>query len=113
MMKELKMFADKTTGLIDEAINCEYTNAKEKWGDRYASLHEGFAVLLEEIEECRREQKGMRYNNRNLFNFIMNGEKCQAMNITIAHIMTNARHLAMEACQVAAVCKKMLDGVER
>lgn len=106
------MFAEKTKELIEDAIKAEYENAKEKWGDKYASMHEGFAVLLEEIEECRREQKGMRYNNRNLFNFIMNGEKCQAMNITIAHIMTNARHLAMEACQVAAVCQKMLGGVK-
>lgn len=107
------MFAEKTESLIDESIYAEYTNAKEKWGDKYASMHEGFAVLLEEIEECRREQKGMRYNNKVLFNLIMTGKNDQAMNNTIAHIITNARHLALEACQVAAVCKKMLDGVER
>jgi hypothetical protein len=105
------MFADKTKGMIDEVIKAEYTNAKERWGDKYSSLHEGFAVLLEETVECRNELKGMKNNTKTLFRFIMTGVNSQDVNNTIAHLMTNARHLAMEACQVAAVCKKLLDGV--
>ena len=55
----------------------------------------------------------LKNNTKTLFRFIMTGVNSQDVNNAIAHLMTNARHLAMEACQVAAVCKKLLDGVEK
>lgn len=107
------MFAEKTKGKIDEAIALEYENAKERWGDKYASHHEGWAVLTEEIMECRKEYKGMKFNAKTLFKFITDGVVSGDVDNTVAYIMLNARQLAMEACQVAAVCQKMLGGVGR
>lgn len=104
------MFAEKTKELIEDAIKAEYENAKEKWGDKYASMHEGYGVLQEEILECRAGYKAIAKCNRLFMNNLMKGYNREQINY-IEACRDNALHLAMEACQVAAVCKKMLDGV--
>lgn len=48
-------FAADTEKLIEQLIQAEYKNACEKFGYKYNSLHEGYAVLLEEIEEVKNE----------------------------------------------------------
>ena len=48
-------FAKETEKLVDNLIQAEYKNACEKFGEKYNSLHEGYAVLLEELEEARSE----------------------------------------------------------
>lgn len=48
-------FAPETEKLANELIQAEYKNACEKFGDKYHSLHEGYAILLEEVEEARSE----------------------------------------------------------
>lgn len=49
------MFAEETEKLVNELIQAEYKNACEQFGDKYNSLHEGYAVLLEEVEEVEVE----------------------------------------------------------
>ena len=44
-------FAAETEKLVNNLIQAEYENACEKFGEKYHSLHEGYAVLLEEVEE--------------------------------------------------------------
>lgn len=44
-------FATESENLVNELIQAEYKNACEKFGKKYNSLHEGYAVLLEEVEE--------------------------------------------------------------
>lgn len=46
-------FAPKTEKLTEQLIQAEYKNACKKFGDKYHSLHEGYAVLLEEVEEVK------------------------------------------------------------
>lgn len=48
-------FSEKTNDLVNELIAVEYQNACNKFGERYNSLHEGYAVLLEEVEEVETE----------------------------------------------------------
>lgn len=48
-------FSEQTEKLTQDLIQAEYLNACEKWGDKYNSLHEGYAVLLEEVEEVKSE----------------------------------------------------------
>lgn len=48
-------FAQESEKLVNELIQTEYKNACKNWGDKYHSLHEGYAVLLEEVEEARSE----------------------------------------------------------
>lgn len=44
-------FTLETEKLVNELILAEYNNACKEFGDNYNSLHEGYAVLLEEMEE--------------------------------------------------------------
>lgn len=48
-------FSVETGKLVNELIQAEYKNACEKFGKKYNSLHEGYAVLLEEVEEVKTE----------------------------------------------------------
>lgn len=48
-------FSEQTEKLVKELIQAEYINACEKFGDKYHSLHEGYAVLKEEIKETEEE----------------------------------------------------------
>lgn len=48
-------FAAETEKLVNELIQAEYKNACTQFGDKYNSLHEGYAVLLEEVEEAEDE----------------------------------------------------------
>lgn len=44
-------FSPETEKLVNDLIQTEYKNACEKFGDKFYSLHESYAVLLEEVEE--------------------------------------------------------------
>lgn len=48
-------FAPDTEKLAKELIQAEYLNAVVNFGEKYNSLHEGYAVLLEEVEEVKSE----------------------------------------------------------
>lgn len=48
-------FAPETEKLVNQLINAEYLNAVVNFGEKYNSLHEGYAVLLEEVEEIKPE----------------------------------------------------------
>lgn len=46
-------FSEQTENLVNELINAEYLNAVVNYGEKYHSLHEGYAILLEEVEEVK------------------------------------------------------------
>lgn len=48
-------FAAETNKLVEQLIQAEYDNACDNYGSSYNSLHEGYAILLEEIEESENE----------------------------------------------------------
>lgn len=48
-------FSTETDKLVKDLIQVEYKNACEKFGEKYHSLHEGYAILLEELEEAKKE----------------------------------------------------------
>lgn len=54
-------FSPDTEKLVNELIQSEYRKACEDWGEKFNSLHEGYAVLLEEVEEVK-QQLEMLYN---------------------------------------------------
>lgn len=45
-------FSTKTDKLVQDLIQAEFGNACDNFGGTYHSLHEGYAVLLEEVEEA-------------------------------------------------------------
>lgn len=44
-------FAKETEKNVNALIQGEFENAVKRYGEKYSSLHEGYAVLKEEIEE--------------------------------------------------------------
>lgn len=106
------MFADKSKERVMEVIKAEYDNAKKRWGDTYASLHEGYGVLAEEVFECRKEYKAIKNTQEALFRCIVEGFNKNEKQVAIEACFAHASLLALEACQVAAVCQKMLGGTK-
>lgn len=48
-------FAEVTEKIITLSLQAEYNNACKQFGYKFNSLHEGYAVLLEEVEEVKTE----------------------------------------------------------
>ena len=101
------MFSEKTETLIKQAVDAEFENAKKNWGDSYHSEHEAYAVLLEEVDEVKREYKNLKRILKHIWAMTKGTEGIDRR--MIAGMIGAATNLAKEACQVAAVCRK-IDG---
>lgn len=109
------MFSEVSEECVKQAIHAETEDAVVKWGKTYSSLHEGYAVLKEEVEETNAEKEGLT-ECLELFwkNVVKAPEYHRNEKITqvhIEHIKEHALSLALEAVQVAAVCNKILNGL--
>lgn len=109
------MLANGINELVMESINLELENIQKHHGEFYHSTHEGYCVLLEEVEECEDELDHIRTDMRILWERIRNNfesiENCDnASNLMI--ITMNAKHLAEEAIQVAAVAEKFIKTID-
>lgn len=103
-------FNEMTTSYVKGAIGSEVKNAVENWGERYNSLHEGVAVLKEEVDETRDEYiqiKNLIYDVWNNVRF-NNPKVCKT---NVKALRDHAEKLALEAVQICAVCEKMLKGI--
>ena len=106
------MEAQLTKNFIKAAIDAETESAKKNWGPTYASEHEAWAVLREEIEEADEEQKTIQYCSEALWHAIRNGNEQERSKSCLAYILEHAQNLATEAVQIAAVAQKYLDTLE-
>lgn len=107
------MFAELTKKLVKQAIEEETKKAVEKWGPTYSSLHEGYAVLKEEVEEAEERMNAINHNIEWFWSNIKCGESLPDFNGTADRIKFAAEQLALEACQIAAVCNKIMNGLEQ
>lgn len=102
-------FSEKTADLINQLVSAEYNNACEHFGDKYNSLHEGFAVLLEEIEEVDFEIKHILSCKNDIWGSIkaeiLEDYELKAMKEYIYHAIS-------ELAQCAAVLKKMQNTIK-
>ena len=92
---------------IKNAIACEYIAATTNYGVEYNSEHEGFAVLLEEMEEAQAEFCNATIQ-KNLYWRLVKGEK---INFTKSEVLDQLEKSATaaikEIVQVVAVVKKI------
>lgn len=102
------MFSMESRKKIIDAINDETENAKKLWGSSFNSVHEGWAILKEEIEEATQESKFMQNNLDYMWDEIRRNED---VNDVLAQIYDRALNCAMECLQVAAVVNKIKGGV--
>ena len=102
------MFSENAKTFVQGAIDAETNAAISKWGEKYSSLHEGYAVLKEEVEEARDEQMYIRNGFYKVWNGVKVGELKKE---DVQQIREHAEKLALEAVQVAAVCNKILNSL--
>lgn len=104
------MIADKANEAINKAICYELSNIVKKYGPVYASEHEAYAVLLEEVEEAKEEYKCMKIWLKAAWRNIKNNEN---LDITVREIKEHAIELIKESVQCAAVCERFLETIKR
>lgn len=103
------MIVEEATKSIEQAICHELRNIVKKYGPTYASEHEGYAVLLEEVEEACEAANYMQDALKRLWTSIRQNE---FSNFELSQIYNYAIGLAEEAVQVAAVCERFMETVK-
>jgi len=93
------------------AVECEENNIKKMYGEQYHSLHEGYAVLLEEVEETTDELKRVREELNELWLNIKSNDNKGAAE-ALRRIYTHAYFMLQEATQIVAVTQKFRGGTK-
>lgn len=89
----------------------ELALANKDHGDHFHSLHEGYGVLREELDEAKEERQAV----GDAFGYVMyciRTEQYDALCDTMADMKRHAMLAACEYIQVAAMCEKMLKSME-
>lgn len=97
---------ENTIELINGVCMLEYSHARENWGKTYHSLHEGWAVLKEEVEEAFDSVTVLDTALTDMWYNIRNGDKDLVLRFASC-IQETAIAAMMELAQVWAVCEKM------
>lgn len=103
------MIAKKASDAVEQAVAYELQNIVKTYGATYASEHEGYAVLLEEIEEAEEALLNMNTKLNELWeqikiNFV--GKTC------LSQLEVSSKELAKEAVQCAAVCERFIASIK-
>lgn len=100
------MFAPETEKLIEQLIQTEYKNACKNYGDKYHSLHEAYAILLEEVEESEKEFARIKAEVSFLWSNIKNCEG-QDIKFYLDVLPKYTQNAMKELAQVCAVLLKI------
>lgn len=95
------------TDEVHALVAKEYEAAGREHGP-LASMHEGYAVLLEELEETEEELTAAFAEAKYLWRQIKTDNDLAAI-VSTRRVKTCAVRAACEAIQVAAVCKRIAD----
>lgn len=104
------MIAEEATKCIDQAVLHEFRNIVKKYGPTYNSEHEGYAVLLEEVEEACEDADFMQDALKRLWLSIRQNN---FSNYELSQVYNLAKALAEESVQVAAVCERFMETVKK
>lgn len=96
------------TNVINNLSLLEATNAKQKHGATYASHHEAYGVLAEEVQEAGEEHKSIKQHMEQLLRFVRT-DYTEGIADCLKVLKQDAIRAAAESVQVAAVCSKWLD----
>lgn len=102
-------FSENVKTFVNTAIHVETEEAVAKWGKTYSSLHEGYAVLKEEVDEVRDENIHIKNGLYSMWDSVKTNDVKKE---DVEKIREHAEKLALEAVQVAAVCNKILNGLQ-
>lgn len=112
MLKSIKNEGDKMTSKyikdeVNRLVGCELEEANIKF-PMFASLHEGYAILKEEIEEAAADLEVIQETLDGVWYRIKNNNEAL---FQIETIEKYAESLACEALQIAAMARKYRDSV--
>lgn len=90
---------------LNRGVKAEVENIKKDHGETFHSMHEGYAILKEEVEEALEEAVHCNKTLREIWLACRNDEpdECKKLLNDMTHY---AYYLLEEACQVAAVVEK-------
>ena len=91
---------------VEKLVQKELESANQKF-PMFRSDHEGAAVILEEIEECKQEIENLEIQFEALWSHVKADNKMSV--ITSKRLKLAAANLACEAIQVAAMAQKFID----
>lgn len=97
---------DEILEKMEAAAEAEYEKILAKWGV-FHSAHEGYAVLLEEVEEAQEEMESLREDMKALWGKIREDAEDEAAEIA-AEIYADTIRGAAELMQVGAVCLRFI-----
>ena len=97
--------ADVVKREILNLIEKELAAANEKF-PLFASNHEAFAVLLEEVEEAKEEALNLEIITNNIWIGTKEGHSAEALHEQYTEAYRTALNLAVEAVQCAAMARK-------
>lgn len=100
-------FSEKTETLVNALVQAEYENACKQFGEKFNSLHEGYAVLLEEVEEVQNEVDKIKGHLDHLWEKIKNQVDINNINSFICFIESPTFYAIKELAQVGAVLWKI------
>ena len=100
------MFSDEAR---ENVQNAELANAVRNYGAGYHSLHEAYAVLLEETEDAGDDMDYIKKSMGVLWQSIKTNDLKDTTLLT--DIEGTAQMLALEAVQIAAVCTKFKESL--
>ena len=96
---------------VNYLIVNELDTAREYYGDTFASMHEGAAVLFEEVQEAQDEDGSIHILIPVFWEAVKNEDSNRAR-MFAEELASHAERLACEAIQVAAMALKFVDTVE-
>jgi hypothetical protein len=103
-------FHEKTESIVKQACIYELAQAVLEHGDKFNSMHEGWAILKEEIEEV--EDNFNRIKEYLDFLWKLVKRDSDSMKEFVSHIQDFTLDSMKELAQVWSVCEKMKKGVE-
>ena len=96
---------DKTLLALNEVMKDEYRMAVVKHGGTFSSAHEGYAVILEELEEAKVDLKMLDLLADGLWSCVKRDEYMS--DDYLKRLRNRAIHAAGELIQVAAMVEKL------
>lgn len=105
-------FSEQTVNLVDKLIMAEYKNACEKFGNKYHTLHEGYAVLLEEVEEAEEGHSANKLFLNTLWGDIKGKPIYRTNYDCLDKMLNNVKYTMKELAQVGAVLMKIKNTLE-
>jgi hypothetical protein len=91
---------------LEPLVNAELARARAEYGATFASMHEGFGVLAEEVQEAEEALHMVDVYKDVLLHMIRIGAPVDKIALEVEAYALEA---AAELVQVAAMCRKMSD----